>query len=272
MADCLTAWREWHSGKAPCFTARLLHSAVAVQEEVVEKACEHCGGANVAHTLRHAVQRLPRVLCLHLKRFKARRRLLLAAPSLRIKAPTPFPLAAVLCQDTPANAFTALSVVGPLIQLLIRIRLPRLGLVLVVWLQVAWDAERQTAACQKLHTGVEIPEAVDLGSFLAAAAQPPLPSGTGQHRDPGKENEQHAANPSQTSSGPEGGAAAASSVRPGSEMRLRSGVSFYGGDAAAATPIASHALLQPTPAGASPAALGRRRAGTPGAGGLLRGR
>jgi ubiquitin C-terminal hydrolase len=43
------------------------------QEEEVEKACERCGGANVAHTLRHAVQRLPRVLCLHLKRFKARR-------------------------------------------------------------------------------------------------------------------------------------------------------------------------------------------------------
>ncbi|PSC75195.1 UPF0187 chloroplastic [Micractinium conductrix] len=39
------------------------------QEEEVEKACEACGGASVAHALRHAVKRLPRVLVLHLKRF-----------------------------------------------------------------------------------------------------------------------------------------------------------------------------------------------------------
>ena len=36
----------------------------------MEKACEACGGGGVAHTLRHAVKRLPRVLVLHLKRFK----------------------------------------------------------------------------------------------------------------------------------------------------------------------------------------------------------
>jgi len=37
----------------------------------VEKSCEGCGGANVAHRLRHTLRRLPRVLVLHMKRFKA---------------------------------------------------------------------------------------------------------------------------------------------------------------------------------------------------------
>jgi hypothetical protein len=136
---------------------------------------------------------------------------------------------------------------------------------LLAWLQVTWDAERQAAACQKLHTGVEIPDEVRLDSFLAAAAQPPLPCG--QHRDPGKENEQQAAN----ASGAGGGGAAAAAARPGSELRPRSGVR-YGGSGGGGTPIASHALLQPTPPSASPAFLARRRAGPPGAGGLLRGR
>ena len=40
------------------------------QEEEVEKSCEGCSGANLAHRLRHTLRRLPRVLVLHMKRFK----------------------------------------------------------------------------------------------------------------------------------------------------------------------------------------------------------
>lgn len=36
----------------------------------MEKSCEGCGGANLAHRLRHTLRRLPRVLVLHMKRFK----------------------------------------------------------------------------------------------------------------------------------------------------------------------------------------------------------
>ena len=45
--------------------------STALQEEEVEKSCEGCCGANVAHRLRHTLRRLPRVLVLHMKRFKA---------------------------------------------------------------------------------------------------------------------------------------------------------------------------------------------------------
>ena len=41
-----------------------------MQEETVEKSCDACGAANAPHALRHLVRRLPRVLALHLKRFK----------------------------------------------------------------------------------------------------------------------------------------------------------------------------------------------------------
>lgn len=43
-----------------------------VQDEEVEKSCEACGAANLPHCLRHTLRRLPRVLVLHMKRFKAK--------------------------------------------------------------------------------------------------------------------------------------------------------------------------------------------------------
>lgn len=49
-----------------------IHGCVAaLQDEEVEKSCEGCGAANLPHRLRHTLRRLPRVLVLHMKRFKA---------------------------------------------------------------------------------------------------------------------------------------------------------------------------------------------------------
>lgn len=36
----------------------------------MEKSCEGCGAASAPHALRHTLRRLPRVLVLHMKRFK----------------------------------------------------------------------------------------------------------------------------------------------------------------------------------------------------------
>jgi ubiquitin C-terminal hydrolase len=44
-----------------------------VQEEDVEKDCEECGAVNSMHSLQHSISRLPRILVLHLKRFKVTR-------------------------------------------------------------------------------------------------------------------------------------------------------------------------------------------------------
>lgn len=52
-----------------------------LQEEEVEKDCEGCGGANQPHSLRHTIRRLPRILVLHMKRFKARGLLLIRLPA-----------------------------------------------------------------------------------------------------------------------------------------------------------------------------------------------
>lgn len=40
------------------------------REETVDKACEACGATGARHMLRHSLHRLPRVLALHLKRFR----------------------------------------------------------------------------------------------------------------------------------------------------------------------------------------------------------
>lgn len=53
---------------AACSVAELLRRYF--EEEVVEKSCEGCGGANLPHELRHRIRRLPRVLALHMKRFQ----------------------------------------------------------------------------------------------------------------------------------------------------------------------------------------------------------
>jgi len=40
------------------------------QDEVVEKTCEKCEAKSVAHSVQHRIRRLPRVLMVHLKRFR----------------------------------------------------------------------------------------------------------------------------------------------------------------------------------------------------------
>lgn len=42
-----------------------------LQDEEVEKSCEGCGAENVPHAVHHVLRRLPRVLALHFKRFRA---------------------------------------------------------------------------------------------------------------------------------------------------------------------------------------------------------
>lgn len=42
---------------------------VAAQDEEVDKACEKCSASSATHKVHHAVQRLPEVLVVHLKRF-----------------------------------------------------------------------------------------------------------------------------------------------------------------------------------------------------------
>ena len=57
----------------PALPACLPVPLACPQEEEVEKSCESCGGANLPHSLRHTIRRLPRVLVLHMKRFKVRK-------------------------------------------------------------------------------------------------------------------------------------------------------------------------------------------------------
>lgn len=168
----------------------LSHPALP-QEEEVEKSCEACGGANLAHRLRHTIRRLPRVLALHLKRFR-----------------------------------------------------------------VAWSTEQQTPVCQKLHTAVELPAAVHLDGYLAVGALPPLPGAVGA--EPGKENEQQAANPEQHPMDA-GAAAAAGAVaekqkppaRRLSGLLPQAGSSFYSGGGGSST-AAAGALLSPMGRGSTP--------------------
>lgn len=101
--------------------------------------------------------------------------------------------------------------------------------------QVTWNAEAQQPVCQKLHTSVEIPEAVRLGGFLAAGALPPLAGS--RACEPGKENEQQAANAAAAAAPGEGGF----SSRPAKELAPRRGVQFYG------TPVATGVVLSPLP-------------------------
>jgi ubiquitin C-terminal hydrolase len=58
---------------ALCYAVQLPARLPCPQEEEVEKSCESCGGSNLPHNLRHTIRRLPRVLVLHMKRFKVRR-------------------------------------------------------------------------------------------------------------------------------------------------------------------------------------------------------
>lgn len=113
---------------------------------------------------------------------------------------------------------------------------------------MTWSAERQQALCQKLHTRVEMPETVRLERFLAATgAQPPLPGGAAA--EPGKENEQQAANPEALGS-PRAAAAGglaeaprARQARPLGDMQPRAGGSFYGSGGSMAA--ASSGMLSP---------------------------
>lgn len=114
--------------------------------------------------------------------------------------------------------------------------------------QVSWSPERQQAVCQKLHTRVEMPETVRLERFLASSgARPPLPGGA--RAEPGKENEQQAANAEVGS--PRAAAAAGSMAdaahtrqqRPLAGMQARTGGSFYG--SGGSTAAASSGLLSP---------------------------
>ncbi|KAI3436489.1 hypothetical protein D9Q98_005906 [Chlorella vulgaris] len=183
------------------------------KEEEVEKSCEECGGSNLPHGLRHSIRRLPRVLCLHMKRFK-----------------------------------------------------------------VSWHEQQKRPVCQKLHTSVEMPETVQLGSYLAVAAQPPLPGGQLQLHAPGKENEQQHVNtaPNSQEAGPASQEATPLEVypktRPGSQNHGDiSGGGISGGNRI--TAVASHALVHSTPRPGAAAAtpfLKRRLPGTPGAGAVFR--
>lgn len=114
--------------------------------------------------------------------------------------------------------------------------------------QVSWSPERQQAVCQKLHTRVEMPETVRLERFLASSgARPPLPGGAAA--EPGKENEQQAANAEVVSpqaaagAGSMADAAHARQQRPLAGMQARTGGSFYG--SGGSTAAASSGLLSP---------------------------
>ena len=37
---------------------------------MVDKTCDKCGEKNIAHTVQHRIRRLPRVLMVHIKRFR----------------------------------------------------------------------------------------------------------------------------------------------------------------------------------------------------------
>lgn len=122
--------------------------------------------------------------------------------------------------------------------------------------------------CQKLHTPTELPETVRLERFLAATgARPPLACGAAA--EPGKENEQQAAN-AEVGSPRAGGAASvalaeapqARQLRPLGGMQPRKGGSFYGSGGSAAA--ASSGLLSPLgPLASTPRMF--KRCGTPAA-------
>mmetsp|Transcript_3687 Transcript_3687/g.10676 ORF Transcript_3687/g.10676 Transcript_3687/m.10676 type:complete len:852 (-) Transcript_3687:293-2848(-) len=65
MTGCTPGW----GNGAPRLCARKLIQQ-HLQDEMVEKSCEKCGGGDVAHRVQHVLRRLPRVLVLHLKRFQ----------------------------------------------------------------------------------------------------------------------------------------------------------------------------------------------------------
>lgn len=144
--------------------------------------------------------------------------------------------------------------------------------------QVSWHEQQKRPVCQKLHTSVEMPETVQLGSYLAVAAQPPLPGGQLQLHAPGKENEQQHVNtaPNSQEAGPASQEATPLEVypktRPGSQNHGDiSGGGISGGNRI--TAVASHALVHSTPRPGAAAAtpfLKRRLPGTPGAGAVFR--
>ena len=131
---------------------------------------------------------------------------------------------------------------------------------------MVWSAEQQAAACQKLHTRVEMPEVVRLERFLAEpGALPPLPGAAAA--EPGKENEQQAANADVGSprAGTTGALAEAQRelpARPLGGLQPRAGGSFYGGGSGSAA-AASSGLLSPV--GVQAATPFLRRRGTPAA-------
>lgn len=127
---------------------------------------------------------------------------------------------------------------------------------------MAWSAEQQQPVCQKLHTRVEMPEAVRLESFLAdAGALPPLPGGAAA--EPGKENERQAANADLGSPRAAiAGTQREQPTRPLGGMQPRAGGSFYGGCSGSAA-AASSGLLSPVGVQAATPFLKRR--GTPAA-------
>lgn len=230
----------------------------------MEKTCDGCGGANLAHRLRHTLRRLPRVLVLHMKRFKVGRCVcgwVGASVGGWMQRAGGAGIGVGDFHSSPARTACIPLCVQPILRqysspLPCRLAPIRLR-------QVTWSAEQQQPVCQKLQARVEMPEGLHLEQYLAAdGALPPLAGGTAA--DPGKENEQpqqQVAGGPCSGGGALSGKAAETSGRPPRAIQPRAEHSFYGGGGGGGTPAASRALLSPVHPHFTPDFLKRR--GTP---------